>query len=49
MSSNLRQAFITFDLLRLLENETMKMFSMGEQSKSKHKLGGTKICEAEEI
>ena len=29
--------------------KTVEMFSMGEQSKSKHKFGGTKVCEADEV
>ena len=27
----------------------MEMFSMGERSKSQHRLGGAKVCEAEEV
>ena len=37
------------NLFRLLENGTMEMFSVGERSKNKHKFGGTKAFEAEEI
>ena len=31
-----------------MENETMEIFSIGERSENKHKLGGTKVCEVEE-
>ena len=27
----------------------MEMFSMGERSKSQHRLGGTKVCKVEEV
>ena len=47
--SNLSQALEAFNLLRLLENEGMELFSMGEGSKSKPKLGGTIICEAGKV
>ena len=40
MGSNLWQALKTFNLLRLLEKETMEIFSMDERSKSKHKFCG---------
>ena len=36
-----------FNLFRLLENETSKIFSMRERRKSKHKFGGTKVYKAE--
>ena len=36
-------------LFRLLENETLKIFSIQERCKSRHKLGGTKACKAEEV
>ena len=49
MGSNLWQALKVFSLFRLLENETMEMFSIGEWSKSKHKFGGTKVCEAGKV
>ena len=49
MGSNLWQALKAFNLFRLLENETIEMFSMGERNKSKHNFGGTKVCEAEEL
>ena len=45
MGSNLGQALKVFNLFGLLENETMEMFSLGERSKSKRKVGGTKVCE----
>ena len=32
-----------------MENETMEMFSKAERSTSKHKFGGTKVCETEEV
>ena len=38
-----------FNLSRLLENETLEMFSMRDRRKSKHKFGGTKVCKAEEV
>ena len=33
----------------LLENETLKIFSIRERRKSRHKFGGTKVCKAEEV
>ena len=33
------QALKAFKLFRLLENETIEMFGMGERTKSKRKLG----------
>ena len=38
-----------FNLFRLLENETLKIFSIRERRKSRHKFGGTKVCKAEEV
>ena len=38
-----------FNLFRLLENETLKIFSIRERRKSRHKFGGTKVCKVEEI
>ena len=38
-----------FNLFGLLENETLKIFSIRERRKSRHKLGGTKVCKAEEV
>ena len=38
-----------FNLFRLLEKETLKIFSIRERRKSRHKFGGTKVCKAEEI
>ena len=38
-----------FNLFRLLENETLEMFSMRERCKYKHKFGGTKVCKADEV
>ena len=49
MVSNLCQALKPFNLFRLLENETMEIFSMGERSKSKHKFGGLKVCKTDEV
>ena len=49
MGSYLRQALKAFNLFRLLENETMKIFSMGGRCKSKHKFGEMKVCEADEV
>ena len=49
MASSLWQPLKPFNLLRLLENETMEIFSMGERSKSKHKFGGLKVCETDKV
>ena len=38
-----------FNLFRLLENETLEMFSMRERRKSKHKFNGTKVCKADKV
>ena len=38
-----------FNLFRLLENKTLEIFNMRERRKSKHKLGGTKVCKAEQV
>ena len=38
-----------FNLFRLLENETLKIYSIRERRKSRHKFGGTKVCKAEEV
>ena len=38
-----------FNLFRLLENDTLEIFSMGEGRKNKHKFGGTKVCKAEDV
>ena len=38
-----------FNLFRLLENETLEMFSTRERRRSKHKFSGTKVCKAEEV
>ena len=43
------QALKAFKLFRLLENETIEMFGMGERTKSKRKLGWTKVCKADEV
>ena len=48
MGSNLWQALKVFNLFSLLENKRMEMFSMGEQSKNKHKSSETTVWEAEE-
>ena len=48
MSSNLWQALKACNLFRLLENKTLEIFSMGGQSKSKHKFGVMKIWEDDE-
>ena len=32
-----------------MEDETLKIFSIRERRKSRHKFGGTKVCEAEEV
>ena len=49
MDYNLWQARKAINLFRLLENETMEMFSTEERSKSKRKIGGTKACEADKV
>ena len=49
MGSNLLQALKALNLFKLLENQTMETFSMGRRSKSKHKFGGMKVCEADEV
>ena len=38
-----------FNLFRLLEDKTLKIFSIWERRKSKHKFGGTKVCKAEKV
>ena len=38
-----------FNLFRLMENETLKIFSIRERHKSRHKFGGTEVCKAEEV
>ena len=38
-----------FNLFRVLENETLEMFSMRKRRKNKHEFGGTKVCKAEEV
>ena len=32
-----------------MENETLKILSIRERRKNKHKLGRTKVCKAEEV
>ena len=49
LGSNLWQVLKAFNLVRLLENEEMEMFSMTERRKSNCKFGGTKIFEADKI
>ena len=38
-----------FNLFRLLEYETLKMFGKQERRKNKYKFSGTKVCKAEEV
>ena len=38
-----------FNLFRLLENETLKILSIRERRKSRHKFGRTKVCKAGEV
>ena len=38
-----------FNLFRLLENGTLKIFSIQERRKSRHKFRETKVCKAEEV
>ena len=49
MVSNLCQALKPFNLFRLLENETMEIFSMGERSNGKHKFGELKVCKTDKV
>ena len=49
MGYNLWQSLKALSLLRLLENETMEMFSMGERSNSKRKFDRTNACEADKV
>ena len=49
MGSNLWQTLKTFNLFRILENEAMEMFIMGERSKSKYKLDEMKVCKGDEV
>ena len=37
------------NLFRLLENETLKIFSIWERRKRRHKFGGTKVGKAKEV
>ena len=38
-----------FNLFRLLEKETLEMFSMLKRRKNNYKFGGTKVCKTEEV
>ena len=38
-----------FNVFRLLEIETLKIFSIREGRKTRHKFGGTKVCKAEKV
>ena len=38
-----------FNRFRLLENGTLKIFSIQERRKSRHKFRETKVCKAEEV
>ena len=49
MGSNLRQALKALNLFRLLESETIEIFTMGKRSKSKYKFGGMKVCEVDKV
>ena len=49
IGTNLWQALKAFNQFRIIKNETMEMFSIGERRKSKHKFGGIKFCEGEEV
>ena len=49
MGTNFLKGLKVFNLFRLLENLTLKMFSMWERRKRKHKFGGPKVCKAEEV
>ena len=41
--------FKAFNLFTLLENETLKMFSIRERCKNRQIFGGTKVCKADEV
>ena len=49
MGSNFWQAFKAFNLFSSLENEPMEIFSIGGQTKSKHKFGELKVCNANKV
>ena len=50
MGTNLWQTRKAFNLLRLLTGDRNNWnVKFGERNKSKHKFGGTKVCEAEEV
>ena len=38
-----------FNLFRLVEKKTLKIFSISERRKSRHKFGGIKVCSAEQV
>ena len=43
------QILKAFNLFKLLENETLKIFSIRERHESRHKFGGTKVSKGEEV
>ena len=43
-----RQALKTFNKFRVLENETLEMFTLGGRNERKHKFAATKVYAAEE-
>ena len=47
--ASILQALKAFNLYKLLEDETIETFSMGERSKINHEFDVTKVCEAEEV
>ena len=49
MGTNFWLGLKVFNLFRLLENETLEMFSIRERRKSKYESGGTKFFKAEEV
>ena len=49
ISTNFWKGRKVFNLFRLLECETLKISSIRERRKSRHKFGGTKVCKAEEV
>ena len=41
--------YYTVLLFRLLENEALKILSIRQRRKNRHKFGRTKVCKAEEV
>ena len=49
IGANFLYGLKAFNLFRLLDNETLEMFSKRERRKRKHKFGGTKVFKAEKV